>query len=237
MHTDPVLQTDPLRAVYDDIIGWAGDRLGLEGAELLEYGVGKRGFAEFYSASCKRVVALDIENYGRLHAGKPYEFKRYKGDRIPEDDLSFDIVASHSVLEHVLDIEASLAEIDRILKVRGRAFLTVSPLYYSSWGSHVRVDGQRLDDWSHLRPDADHYLTAIPFAGAGPGGHHLNKMTMADFLHAVGNQPWDIIALKRTYERKAPPEGLVPMAGTPLDLISKGFQLLARKTHAKPTVG
>jgi hypothetical protein len=57
---------------------------------------------------------------------------------------------------------------------------------------------------------------------------------MSGFLAAVGNQPWDIVALKRTYEHKAPPRRLRPDGAFPLDVVSRGFQFIGRKTSKKP---
>jgi ubiquinone/menaquinone biosynthesis C-methylase UbiE len=221
---------DPARAIFDNLTRWAEPELRLDGSTLLEFGVGKRGFAEFYAQRCKAVTALDVIDYSAQHAGKPYTFLHYNGNKIPLPDASVRIVTSHSVLEHVADLPASMSEIDRVLRVGGYAFLTISPLYYSSWGSHIYVDGVRLDDWSHLDPASAHYLTRE----ATRGRHFLNWITMSDFLSAVAMQPWDIVRMKRTYEHKTPPSGLNTGAASALDIISRGFQFLGRKTRVKP---
>ncbi len=45
--------------------------------------------------------------------------------RIPEDSASFDAVISNSVLEHIEDIEETIAEVSRLLKHGGRFIFTV----------------------------------------------------------------------------------------------------------------
>lgn len=47
------------------------------------------------------------------------------GDRIPEPDASFDFVLSNSVLEHIPDLEATIAEVARLLRKDGRFVFTV----------------------------------------------------------------------------------------------------------------
>jgi SAM-dependent methyltransferase len=47
------------------------------------------------------------------------------GDSIPEPDASFDFVLSNSVLEHIPNLEATIAEIARLLRKEGRFVFTV----------------------------------------------------------------------------------------------------------------
>jgi len=46
---------------------------------------------------------------------RPY-IRRMAGDANPYDDVSFDVVLSNQVFEHVPDMEAALIEIARVLK-------------------------------------------------------------------------------------------------------------------------
>jgi SAM-dependent methyltransferase len=52
---------------------------------------------------------------------QPY-IQRMQGSVIPHSDISFDVVLSNQVFEHVPDMEATLIEIARILKPDGVAF-------------------------------------------------------------------------------------------------------------------
>lgn len=69
--------------------------------------------------------------YRRLHA--------VSSSRIPEGDNTFDFVISNSVLEHIADIDGTLAETSRVLKPGGRFVATVP-----SDGFHACLRGPRL---------------------------------------------------------------------------------------------
>lgn len=196
---------------------------------LLEFGVGRYGFACYYAERAGRVIGLDIRDYSEFHPG--VEFIAYDGNKIPLPDGSVDAVASHSVLEHVEDIHLALSEIDRVLRVGGRNFLTISPLYYSSGGSHIRKEGKRLEAWEHLDPKSPIYLTDSPMPEDPDGGHYLNKLRVRDFLDAVGALPWDIVSFQRFYEAKPLPEYLRDQAIDPLDLSTREFRFIGIKSR------
>ena len=58
----------------------------------------------------------------RRERGSPFhEFSSFDGGRAPFPDGSFDLVFSYHVLEHVADVEASVAEIGRLVRPGGHA--------------------------------------------------------------------------------------------------------------------
>lgn len=218
------------RPFFENLAGWAGGRFPITSSTtLLEYGVGRYGFACYYAERAGRVIGLDIRDYSEFHPG--IEFLVYDGNKIPLPDASVDAVASHSVLEHVEDIHASLSEIDRVLRVGGRAFLTISPLYYSSGGSHIRQDKGRLEQWEHLDPKSAVYLTENPIPDEPDGGHYLNKLRVRDFLEAVGTTPWNITVFQRYWETKPIPEFLNDQGIDRLDLLTREFRFIGIKSR------
>lgn len=62
-------------------------------------------------------AAAQYTSYERIHT--------VGGDKIPEEDATFDYVISNSVLEHIPDLEPVIAEVGRLLKPGGRFFFTV----------------------------------------------------------------------------------------------------------------
>ena len=78
-------------------------------------------------------------------------------------------------------------EINRITRPGGYLFLSVSPLYYSGYGSHLRRDGKRLENWEHLDPNSRYYMVSNPLPDAPTEGHFLNKMTFFHVLDDSGS--------------------------------------------------
>lgn len=224
------------RERFNVLYQWTNGLLELNKSKtLLEFGVGQNGFSDFYAELCKSVYGLDINDFSSFHEGRGFEFMQYDGTTIPLPDSSIDVVATHSVLEHVSNLQHSLNEIDRVLKVSGRVYMTVSPLYYSAGGSHIRDEnGSRLDNWEHLDPDSRFYLSDNPLAHSDLRGHSLNAIKMTDVLGAIGNLPWNILAMDRRYEshnKTIPAYVSVGASVSNLDLITREFRIIIRKNR------
>ena len=74
------------------------------------------------------VPPTDLARFSHTH---------YDGTHMPFDDQSFDIVYSWSAFEHVTEVEQVLAEIKRVMKDDGFAFIQVFPWFHSRHGSHL----------------------------------------------------------------------------------------------------
>uniref|UniRef100_Q07VH4 Methyltransferase type 11 n=1 Tax=Rhodopseudomonas palustris (strain BisA53) TaxID=316055 RepID=Q07VH4_RHOP5 len=59
-------------------------------------------------------------------------------DRIPFDDGTFDIVITNQVLEHVRDLEITVSELARVLKIGGTLIASM-PTSESVWEAHVKA--------------------------------------------------------------------------------------------------
>jgi SAM-dependent methyltransferase len=75
--------------------------------------------------------------YERLHTTK--------GDAIPEPDGAFDFVISNSVLEHIPELEPTIAEVGRLLRPGGRFYFTVpTPVFHENLaGSFLGITGRK----------------------------------------------------------------------------------------------
>ncbi len=71
----------------------------------------------------KRAVILDIERYidDRTAQACGIEYALYDGKTMPFPDGTFDVVCSHTVLEHVRFPKITLQEISRVLAPNGRS--------------------------------------------------------------------------------------------------------------------
>jgi SAM-dependent methyltransferase len=207
---------------------------------LLDFGCGRKGYVSLYSEHFARALGVDVVDYARNYDER-VEFIRSNGRDIPLPDRSVDVIVSHSTLEHVEDLEFTMDELNRVLLEGGYAYLTVSPLYFSQGGGHLRTapGGARLTDWEHLDADSPYYRgvdSALARLQRRPHRRQLdllNGLTTERFLGAVGRQPWDILAHRiRAQDDKPLPAFLRASALRRVDLYTKEFRLIARKSFS-----
>jgi SAM-dependent methyltransferase len=111
---------------------------------VLDAGCGGGGTALSLAEEADLAVGLDLEarfrDAGtRLAAEKrtgKVAFVQGDGSRLPFRDAAFDLVFSHSVIEHVASAEAYLAECHRVLRPGGVLYLSTAP-YLSLSGAHL----------------------------------------------------------------------------------------------------
>lgn len=221
----------PKQAIFDNLFSWLKKNVSSLNSDwtVAEFGVGRTGFSSLYAKHFKRVIGIDIEDYSSHHPG--IDFVLATNNSIDIQNGTVDLVVSHSVLEHVEDLHVSLSELNRITKRGGLFFLTVSPLYFSGYGSHMKESGRRFDNWEHLIKGEPYYLTQNPLPHAKTSGHYLNKLSCEMFLQHVGKQPWNIVRFDRTYETKPIPDEVDKDVASELDLLTKEFRFVGRKTE------
>ena len=126
--------------VYAQFAGWND----LTDQVVLDFGCGGGGKTVFYAGQgARRTIGVDVcldthmaEDYGRRH-GLAVQFEALESDgRIPLDDDSCDVIINSSVLEHVMDLSRTLAELRRVLKPGGRLLSRWHP-YRSRYGAHL----------------------------------------------------------------------------------------------------
>jgi SAM-dependent methyltransferase len=114
------------------------------GKRVLDAGCGSGGIAVSFAEESELAVGLDIKNKfveagRRLARERGIDNARFvqgDGTSLPFASESFDLVLSHSVIEHVRSAEAYLAECQRVLRPGGILFLQTPP-YRSFAGSHL----------------------------------------------------------------------------------------------------
>jgi ubiquinone/menaquinone biosynthesis C-methylase UbiE len=111
---------------------------------VLDNGCGPGGTALSLAEETAFVVGLDLDARFR-DAGvrlakekgiRNASFVQGDGSRLPFPDASFDLVLSHSVIEHVVDAEGYFRECSRVLRPGGALYLSTSP-YLSLTGCHL----------------------------------------------------------------------------------------------------
>jgi SAM-dependent methyltransferase len=105
---------------------------------VLDFGCGAGGLMSalstlgYDSCGCDIVISPEVVNPNRIwKIEQPY--------RLPFEDGSFDIVVSTSVLEHVRNLDQTMAEICRVLKPGGVAMHIMPTKYYMPSEPHIFV--------------------------------------------------------------------------------------------------
>jgi SAM-dependent methyltransferase len=115
------------------------------GAMILDLGCGFGGRTiAFQRAIGGSYAGLDIDSsivahalrFARSMGSDNSWFAPGVGESLPFRSNSFDLVMCYDVLEHVQDVEKTLAEVYRVLKPSG-LFLAVFPPYYHPTGAHL----------------------------------------------------------------------------------------------------
>ncbi|MCB9252302.1 MAG: class I SAM-dependent methyltransferase [Flavobacteriales bacterium] len=130
---------------------------------VLEIGCGKGGVTFFVSMNgAKKAVGIDIstealnaadilksklEGDGLIRKGN-VEFRKEMVENMTFEDETFDVIIADNVLEHVNDLEATLKECKRILKVGGVLQVPNYPPIYSRNGPHLKY-GAKIP-WIHI---------------------------------------------------------------------------------------
>jgi SAM-dependent methyltransferase len=119
----------------------AGPRLH---GRVLDAGCGGGGTAVSLAEEASFAVGLDLDarfvgsgtRLVRERGVRSAAFVQGDGARLPFRDSAFDVVFSHSVIEHVSSAPAYLAECHRVLRAGGVLYLSTAP-YLSLAGAHL----------------------------------------------------------------------------------------------------
>ena len=169
-------------------------RSDLAGLTALDLGSSTGFISDELRRAGAEVIGLDIDEPGLAAARRRFPagvlWLRADGSRIPLPDRSVDVVVFNQIYEHVVDPDAVMSEIRRILKTDGVAYLGLGNRL-TLWEPHVRLP---LASWLPRRW-ADRYVRA---AGRGDayyerfrGRRSLRRM-VGDL--AVWDYTWTVIS-------------------------------------------
>lgn len=98
----------------------------LAGGRLLDVGCGGKPYRDLFAVDA--YVGLDTESSGHDHARSRIDVF-YDGRAMPFADETFDSVVSSDVFEHVFDLDALIAEINRVTRTGGHLLITLPFLW------------------------------------------------------------------------------------------------------------
>lgn len=134
---------DHLHAVREyelrEALGWFPPVAG-EGkaTRVLELGAGTGYQAALLEGLGYRVTAVELPS-SAYASSRVFPVIDYDGQRLPFDDGSFDVVFSSNVLEHVPDIDGTLAEVYRVLAPGGVALHILPTPAWRAWTTLAHV--------------------------------------------------------------------------------------------------
>jgi SAM-dependent methyltransferase len=153
-------------ACGNDVLGVDLDVIPQTPAQYLEM-LQKNGGVRTLKTIGRKVLGLDSayqrELCKQLGAGRQLQLpvRQMDATRLNFEDDSFDVIYSFSAFEHFPNPEAALAEVARVLRPGGAAYIALH-LYTSESGIHdPRIfSGNRaeLPFWAHLRPQHAHLV-------------------------------------------------------------------------------
>lgn len=111
--------------------------------KILDIGCGKKPYLKLFKNS--EYIGIDIQGGGHSDTEKIVD-KYYDGEHIPFESNSFDVVICTQVLEHASNPDKLIAECARVLKPRGKIFLTM-PFAYPE--HEIPYDFQRFTRYGH----------------------------------------------------------------------------------------
>jgi SAM-dependent methyltransferase len=91
------------------------------GGKLLDIGAGSRPYAMIYSNYFDECISVDVP-YSTLDVSRVDVLA--SAEDLPFADESFDCIVCTEVLEHCAHPRAAMSEMQRVLKISGRAFIT-----------------------------------------------------------------------------------------------------------------
>ena len=101
----------------------------LSGLRALDVGCSAGFIADELALAGADTVGVDIDEPGlaaaRERFGERVDFQVARGEALPFPDASFDVVVFNHIYEHVVDPEAVVAEIRRVLSPRGVLYLGI----------------------------------------------------------------------------------------------------------------
>ncbi len=148
-------------------------------AIVLDLGCGHGGYSRLFESQGSRLLSCDLESISPKasdldeSAGRAFQAD---ATRLPVRSESVDFVFCASLIEHVPDPLGLIAEINRILRPRGRCYLSFPP-FYSPVGGHQFKPFHLLGESTSIR--IYKWLNRHDITHEHPGGE--------DFANAYGS--------------------------------------------------
>jgi SAM-dependent methyltransferase len=221
---------------YHHLDNWRATFDGTKRPKVLDLGSGVTFFpfavarlgCDVVCADIDPVCETDLKRAVELVPARPggVAFQLLRGSTLPFGDAAFDALYCVSVLEHIPDFAATVAEMARVLKPQGLLVLTIDIDLRGDQALGVAPHAilmAALDRWFEYRfPDLTVHPAGLldssrgPFAFPAPGAmprlRHLLKQRL--FMRMLGRKPKPLLPFQLTVQGLALTRR-VPAASTP----------------------
>jgi SAM-dependent methyltransferase len=195
------------------------------GARVLDFGGGDGFQATLMANRGCQVSSIDVaprvDDKAQWHG-----VQRYDGDRIPFSDATFDVVFSSNVLEHVLDLTKTLAELRRVCRPEGYGVHLMPSSAWRLWTNithgpwlverAIRWGGPRAERERGSRGATRSNPSRVALKALGLASHGVRGSAWSEIYH-FSRQRW-----RRVFER----EGFIITHESPNGLFYTGHMLL-----------
>jgi SAM-dependent methyltransferase len=185
------------------------------GGRVLDIGAGTGAQARELAARGWSVVAVDLPS-SRYAQDRVFRVRDYDGRKLPFPDRSFDVVFSSNVLEHIQELDALLAETQRVLR-RGGIAIHVQPT--TTWRLWTTLALYAVRPWQRARAaegSAPAHESRRGLAALSPRRHGEHGNAWCE-LYLFSRHRW-----RRLFRRAA----FAPIAEHPTRLFYTGCSLL-----------
>jgi SAM-dependent methyltransferase len=161
--------------------------------KLLDFGCGAKPYRSLFQV--KDYIGLDYENPGHPHLDEQIDII-YDGGALPFDDKCFDYALCTEVFEHIFDLEYKIQELHRVLRDKGKIFVTCPFV----WNEHeVPHDYARYTFYSLEHLLGKNGFEIIEFDRRG---HFFKAMIQIFFLYFSNNQEKETIKISIPFWKK-----------------------------------
>jgi SAM-dependent methyltransferase len=160
-----------------------------EGLRVLEIGCSDGMVCSILkSLGAREVIGIDIMETAGCAFPRPGIFYRAaNAHALPFDNGEFDLVVSIATFEHLIDPRRAFAEIARVLRPSGHAYVQAGPLYHSPFGHHMFGYFDEFP-WIHLRKTPEEIAAYADTTGVTPRIQHDHGRSVAQYVVDMLNQ-------------------------------------------------
>jgi SAM-dependent methyltransferase len=112
----------PLFIIRNGIVEKVKKHQHLLTGNLLDFGCGAKPYQKLFT-NITQYVGVDYMGEGHEHKGEKIDFF-YDGKTLPFETATFNSIFATEVFEHIFNLEEILIELNRVLKLKGKIFIT-----------------------------------------------------------------------------------------------------------------